>query len=109
MREETKKRREVIRDLAHFYFYVDDNLIRFFSYTSNDSHTPNPNKDEHLKLILVDRSTLERGICPLYFSRSEKCPYPKVMIELSEAEYSLVQKGELVLPDGWDHEEELFK
>ena len=58
---------------------------------------------EPIKLLEVNADTVPTGITPVYFGpRADRgMPYPRVIVDLTPAEFAQLQARDLALPDGW--------
>jgi hypothetical protein len=60
--------------------------------------------EDEVRLVEVSKSVGTTGqVLPFRFGprADQNIPYPSVVVVLSPAEWELVRKGELKLPDGW--------
>ena len=66
--------------------------------------------EKEVRLVEVSESVGSSGeVLPFRFTAqpSQGIPYPSVVILLSPEEWSMLQRGELELPDGWTSVEDL--
>ncbi len=79
-------------------------IIRLYAPSEGDNDSKKP-----LRLLEVNEDTMPAGIQPLYFGVEESedgCYPPTIIIEVTPEEFERIEKGELVLPEGWVRGEE---
>jgi hypothetical protein len=100
------KRTRVAEHLAHQHFDIDQEVERIFLLKkAGDDHS----NHEPIKLLEVNRATVECGIMPVYFGPSHEVPFPLVIVEVSRREFDRLRNGRLTLPDGWKIARELTR
>ena len=97
-------RRETAWKLAREHYRVDDGIVRVFRLVS-----PHEAESEPIKLLEVNRFTIPAGIMPLRFAAvpAQGVPFPSVIVEVTPAEFELIQSSHLPLPQDWRIEEEI--
>jgi hypothetical protein len=100
------KRTRIAEDLAHQHFDLDQGVEHIFLLKKARSESGN---HEPIKLLEVNRETVECGIMPVYFGPSRGIPYPLVVVDVSPREFSRLRDGRLTLPDGWKIARELTR
>lgn len=91
--------RESALELVSAHREAEPNLVRVVFY-------PDPHEREVRLLEVIEGSLHVGEALPCRFSRdaSGAVPYPVVIVELSPAEFELLELGKLALPEGWAHE-----
>jgi hypothetical protein len=85
------------RELADAHLRQESSISRIVRLVSNRED----DADEPLKLLEVNSETFPSGIVPIYFGTSDSFPVPTVLIEITDDEFSQLQRNELILPDDW--------
>jgi hypothetical protein len=95
---------EAARRLAQAHYLVEQGLASVYRLVS-----PVETETEPIKLLEVNRDTVPTGIMPLGFDAAPErgIPYPSVIVEVTPDEYEQIRSGALVLPNGWQIEEEI--
>lgn len=88
--------RESALELVRAHREAEPNLLRVVFY-------PDPQEREVRLLEVIDGSPPSGEALPCRFARDESgaVPYPVVVVELSPAEFELLEEGKIALPEGW--------
>ena len=96
------KREAVARGLANKHFEIESGLTDVYWITSASEAESSPS--EPIKLLEVNRDTIESGVMPLHFgpAPASGIPYPSIIIEVTPNEFEKIQSHQLKLPHGWE-------
>lgn len=101
----TNKKDKTALKLAKAHVNVEPSLLKVIRFISDQENAV----EEPIKLLEINLETSPSGVVPISFGPSPDIPYPSVIVELTEEEYSNLKKGKLKLPDGWDKKEVLIE
>lgn len=92
------EKNEIARILAEAHREIEPTITRIVQLVS-------PREDdarEPVKLLEVNPATTASGILPIAFSPAPpSVPYPSIVVEVTEQEYTEILGGRLGLPNGW--------
>lgn len=96
---------EVARLLAEAHRDMEPTINRIIRLIADqENHAREP-----VKLLEVNPATSPSGVFPIAFTADPpQVPYPSVVVEVTEAEYEQIVRGELLLPPGWRLGDTLF-
>lgn len=99
-----KSKNDVAQELASFHAEVEQSVVKVIRLRTNREDDPS----EPIKLLELNRNTIQSGIVPVYFGPSDEVPFPSVVVEVTETEFGNVERQTLKLPEGWRLGEILF-
>lgn len=103
-----KSKASVARELARNHYAREKGMHSIYRLVK--AKEAESDFDEPVKLLEVNKDTLEAGVQPLHFGahvRGEKWYPPVILIVVTPDEFKLIHKGELALPHGWQIGEKL--
>jgi hypothetical protein len=103
------EREAVARGLANKHYEIESGLTQVYWITSASEAESSP--EEPIKLLEVNRDTIESGVMPLHFgpAPASGIPYPSIIIEVTPNEFEKIQSHQLKLPHGWEIWEQIPK
>jgi hypothetical protein len=95
------KKTDAAKHLAQLHYDVEPGMQSVFRLTG--SAEVESRLDEPIKLLEVNRDTIESGIYPIYFGPAPDLgvDFPIVIIEVTPSEFAKIQSSDLPLPHGW--------
>jgi hypothetical protein len=95
--------------LAKRHYEIEPGLTRIIRCSGSAEVEMRPT--EPLKFLEVNRDTVAAGIMPLGFgpAPASGIPFPSIIVEVTPEEFENIKNRDLLLPAGWETEEELPK
>lgn len=96
---------EIANLLAAAHRRIEPSISRIVRLVAEREEEAN----EPVKLLEVNPATSPSGIVPVAFTADPPdVPYPSVVVEVTESEYTRICSRELPLPQGWDLGDTIF-
>jgi hypothetical protein len=97
---------ETAAELAQAHFSVEPGIIAIYRVVAREREQQST---EPVKLLEVNTRTPAAGIRPVHFGPDPAAGirYASVVIEVTPDEYEDLQRGTLMLPEGWELGNEL--